>query len=188
MMIETKRLIMRQWKEQDIPAMVTMNADHRVMKYFPKTYTEKETKDFIATCAQLIDEQGWGFWAIELKSTSDCIGLVGLNKVPDDLPVDESIEIGWRLAAPFWSMGYAREAANASLNFAFSALQQQHIVAFTAIQNSPSRKLMERIGMQPEPTTFMHPRVPLNSALKEHVLYKITQQQFSKEISHGKSV
>lgn len=179
-MIHTKRLVLRQWKEQDIPTMIAMNASPEVMTYFPTTYSEEQTRTFIATCADCIENQGWGFWAVEITSTSTCIGLVGINKVPEDMPINGSIEIGWRLAKPYWGMGYATEAAIASLDYAFNQLEQHEVVAFTATQNLPSQKVMKRIGMQLEPETFLHPRVPSDSSLKEHVLYRITKDQFLK--------
>jgi RimJ/RimL family protein N-acetyltransferase len=71
-------------------------------------------------------------------------------------------------------MGYAAEAAKQVLSFAFNHLPLEDIVSFTATINLPSQAVMQRIGMQDSKHNFMHPAIPKNSSLLEHVLYKIS--------------
>jgi RimJ/RimL family protein N-acetyltransferase len=77
--LETDRLILRQWCDRDFKGFCEMNADPEVMRYFPKTLTESECLEFMSKMSSLIGEQGWGFWAVEIKASKEVIGFVGLN-------------------------------------------------------------------------------------------------------------
>ena len=77
-----------------------------------------------------------------------------------------SVEIGWRLAAAHWGNGYAAEAARAALACAFDTLHLPEVVSFTAEDNQPSRRVMERIGMHFDGETFLHPRLPAGHPLQ----------------------
>ena len=91
-----------------------------------------------------------------------------------------AIEIGWRLSDRKWGKGYATEAAKEVLRFAFENLQLREVVSFTTVTNIKSQAVMKRIGMINTESNFMHPLVPDNHPLKEHVLYKITRPQWLK--------
>ncbi|MBX2825498.1 MAG: GNAT family N-acetyltransferase [Gammaproteobacteria bacterium] len=177
-MLETDRLRLRQWIDADIEPFIALNQDKRVMRYFPNLYSEAETRNMISLCQKSIDENGWGFWAVDLKSTQEFIGMVGLNRIPDDIPLDDTLEVGWRLASPYWGKGYATEAARASLDYAFTTLNSECVVAFTAKDNHPSRRVMERLGMKKRLEGFFHPRLEQDHPLGEHVVYDITQSRF----------
>lgn len=184
--LETKRLTLRQWQPDDFAIFAQMNADPEVMQYFPKVLT-KEISDIIANkCQQLIENNGWGFWAVSLKGDSDnkndFIGMVGLNKVHEDMPFAPGVEIGWRLHKDYWRNGYALEAAQESLRFAFEVLALDEVVAFTAVINKPSQKLMQRLGMSNTNKDFYHPMLDSKHPLAKHVLYKITQKQWQHSI------
>lgn len=86
------------------------------------------------------------------------------------------VEIGWRLAAAHWGNGYAAEAARAALACAFDTLHLPEVVSFTAEDNQPSRRVMERIGMLFDDETFLHPRLPAGHPLQKHVLYRLNRQ------------
>ncbi len=177
--IETPRLRLRQWRPQDYPEFARMNADDEVMRYFPSLLTREESDALTDKFAGLIARNGWGFWVAERKSGATFIGLVGLN-LTDDLPVSRCVEVGWRLDRPYWGCGFATESAAASLHFAFSVLEQKRVAAFTAVANSRSRKVMLRLGMTDREVNFLHPRVPSESGLREHVHYEIDRQTFYK--------
>lgn len=127
----------------------------------------------------LIIQNGWGFWAIELKQSQQFMGFTGLHTQPDLFNFSPCIEIGWRLDSKFWHQGYATEAAQACLYFAFSVLKQDEIVAFTAVQNTTSEAVMKRLGMQHR-GFFNHPKLEQNSPLLQHTLYAITPTDFLK--------
>ena len=94
-----------------------------------------------------IKNNGWGLWTVELMSNGEFIGFVGLNKPKENLPPAPCVEVGWRLANKHWSQGYATEAAKRALNYAFSTLKLEEVVAFTTLNNIGSLAVMKKIGM-----------------------------------------
>ena len=85
------------------------------------------------------------------------------------------MKIGWRLGKNHWGHGYAAEAAEQALNFAFNTLGLDEVVAFTTLNNKGSLPIMNHIGMTDTGLNFMHPYINKSSDLCEHVLYKITR-------------
>ena len=182
--LETERLYLRQWQAADLSVFAEMNADPEVMKYFPKPLSPKVSNVIANKCSQLIEDKGWGFWAVSLKKQDTFIGMVGLNEAHADMPFAPTIEIAWRLHKDYWGQGYATEAARASLNFAFETLGLDEVVAFTAVINKHSQLIMQRIGMTDTQQNFYHPMLEPKHPLAEHVLYKITQQQWREALNN----
>ncbi|MBA6245649.1 MULTISPECIES: GNAT family N-acetyltransferase [Psychrobacter] len=176
--IETERLYLRQWQASDFAPFAEMNANPKVMAYFPKLLTTSMSNTIAKKCQSLIDDNGWGFWAVSLKETDAFIGMVGLNNANADMPFSPAVEIAWRLDNDYWGLGYATEAARASLNFAFVELGIEEVVSFTAVINKRSQLVMERLGMTNTQENFYHPMINPNHRLAEHVLYKMTRQQW----------
>jgi len=176
--IETERLYLRQWQASDFAPFAKMNANPKVMEYFPKLLTTSMSNAIAKKCQSLINDNGWGFWAVNLKETDTFIGMVGLNNANADMPFSPAVEIAWRLDNDYWGQGYATEAARASLDFAFVELEIEEVVAFTAVINKRSQLVMERLGMTNTQEDFFHPMLDPNHRLAEHVLYKITRQQW----------
>ncbi|MEW5251130.1 GNAT family N-acetyltransferase [Microbulbifer discodermiae] len=174
----TERLQLRQWRAEDKPAFAAMNADPRVMEFFPAPLTRKESDASVDRGRSHIEKYGWGFWALELREIGEFLGFVGIKNVSDALPFAPAVEIGWRLAHPYWGKGYAVEAARASLEVAFAVLQLREVVSFTALQNIRSMRVMERLGMQRDPQVFEHPQVPGESPLLRHCLYRLCADQW----------
>jgi RimJ/RimL family protein N-acetyltransferase len=127
-----------------------------------------------------ISERGWGFWAVELKQTSEFIGFVGLQVPAVGHPFLPCVEIGWRLAGKHWGKGYATEGARESLRVAFEVLLLPEIIATTALGNSRSRAVMERLGMRGPEATFRHPGVPIDSPLRAHMLFRLSQREWQR--------
>ena len=181
-MIETKRLYLRQWQASDLARFAEMNADPEVMAYFPKLLTPALSNTIANKCQKLIEEHGWGFWAVARKDgadkSDDFIGMVGLNNVHANMPFAPAVEIAWRLHRDYWGLGYATEAALAALRYAFEVLELSEVVAFTAVINKRSQKLMQRLGMTDTQDNFYHPMLDAEHRLAEHVLYKITRKQW----------
>jgi len=171
--LHTERLLLRQWRMSDLPAFAQMNGCEKVMKFFPHPLTSEQSDAIAKRLTNIIDEKGWGFWAIEEKESQKFIGSVGLKETDTCLPFSPAVEIGWRLGSQYWHKGYASEAAEKSLEFAFNELKLKEVISFTATINKPSIKLMERIGMVDSGNTFDHPMIDKSSSLLEHVLYKI---------------
>ncbi|CCB87060.1 shikimate biosynthesis protein AroDE [Parachlamydia acanthamoebae UV-7] len=177
--IKTERLILRPWRESDLEPFAKLNADPRVLEYFPATLTREESDALAQRIISKMDEQGWGLWAVSLPGVSDFIGFIGLSKVLFEASFTPAVEIGWRLAYDFWGKGYAPEGALAALQYGFETLHLDKIVSFTTVQNERSRKVMEKIGMKHHPEDdFDHPRLSLEHPLSRHVLYSVRAQDF----------
>jgi len=179
--LDTVRLRLRQWRSSDLAPFAELNADPRVMEFFPSTLTREESDAAVSRWQSQIAERGWGFWAVEVRATGQFIGFVGLQVPLAPLPFAPCVEIGWRLAHAHWGKGYATEAARGALRAGFERLGLQEIVSFTAVNNRRSRAVMERLGMQETEATFQHPSVPEGSPLREHCLYRLTREQWAPE-------
>lgn len=175
--IRTPRLLMRQWRPEDRVPFAAMNADPRVMEYFPAPLDRTGSDKLAERCEEGIAANGWGLWALELPAGGEFIGFTGLCIPAATLPFSPCIEIGWRLAAEHHGFGYATEAAGAALQAAFTTLNLDEIVSFTSLLNQKSRAVMCKIGMR-SAGNFGHPRVAPDSPLHEHCLFKITREEW----------
>ena len=173
--LETERLKLRAWQESDLQPFAELNADKDVMHYFPSVLTREQSDNLADKFQHLILDHGWGFWAVELKATGQFIGFTGLNTQPEQFIFSPCVEIGWRFAKQYWHQGYATEAAKACLKFAFETLQLKEVVSFTAVHNTASEHVMQRLGMQAM-YEFNHPALTQESPLSRHVLYKIVKE------------
>lgn len=172
--LQTERLTLRPWREQDFELFAQLNSDPKVMEYFPGLLSRENSDLFAHKVASGIKERGWGLWAVEVPGVADFIGFIGLAPVNFDAAFTPAIEVGWRIAHPFWGRGYAPEGARAVLKYAFEQLGLEEIVSFTAVDNQRSRKVMEKIGMYHDPSSdFDHPRLSEGHKLRRHVLYRI---------------
>lgn len=152
-----------------------MSADPRVMQSLLGPIDANASAAMQQKITDLIAEKTWGFWALELKQTCQFIGFAGLHIPIAELPFSPCVEIGWRLAFEHWGKGYATEAARAALAFGFNTLKLDEIVSFTALSNYKSQAVMERLQMQRDPLSFMHPKVPAGHPLQEHCLYRLSK-------------
>ena len=169
-MIETSRLILRPWRDDDREPFWAMACDSLVMEYLPPL-TRAESDAAVDRMIATEREHGHVFWAIEHKAESNFIGFCGI--LPPRPPVLE-YEIGWRLAHHAWGQGFAREAAEASLGWAWENLSVPAIIAMTNLANTRSWGLMERLGMIRHPNEdFDHPALAEGEPLRPHILYRI---------------
>lgn len=174
MIIKTERLILRQWNEEDLDLFANLNADPRVMEYYPTVLTRKESDQLVECLQKKIGETGWGLWAVSVPGVAEFIGYIGLAEPTFDAHFTPAVEVGWRLAYPYWGKGYATEGALACLKYGFETLFLKEIVSFTAVQNMRSRAVMERIGMHHHPQDdFDHPKLPKDHKLSKLVLYRL---------------
>ena len=176
--LTTKRLLLRQWKESDLPLFAKMNADARVMEYFPSTLNREESNSLAQRIQQELKEKEYGLWAIEVVGAASFIGFVGLHYQAFSAAFTPCIEIGWRLAYEHWGKGYAFEAASKVTEYAFQTLKLRELVSFTTVGNQRSRKLMERLGMTRRlEDDFEHPKLPKGHPLRPHALYRLKNQE-----------
>ncbi len=171
-MIETARLIIRPWVEADRAPFAAMGADPEVMAHFPGLLSRADSDAMVDRIMAMMADQGFGMWAVARRDTGGFIGFCGLNRVNFPCPVENEVEIGWRLARTAWGQGFAREAAQACLDWGF-AHGLTRIVSFTVPGNHRSWGLMQRLGMtRRADLDFDHPRVADDSPLKPHIVYE----------------
>ncbi|MCZ2720664.1 GNAT family N-acetyltransferase [Marinomonas sp. 15G1-11] len=173
--LETERLLLRQWQGKDLEPFAEMTADSLVMEHFPSTLTRSESDELVCKLRHHIDQRGWGFWAVERKDTHAFIGFVGIIYQAAAMPNAPFVEIGWRISSNHWRKGYALEAAQASLKFAFETLAADSVYAITNLNNLPSIGVMKKLGMKNQDQDFDHPALPKEHPLARHCLYGITR-------------
>lgn len=178
-MVETERLILRQWRDDDYPIYARLNADPAVMRFFPGVMTPEESNAQADRIRTAIDEKGWGFWAAELKASGEFIGFIGIQaqSAVSGIPHTPFIEAGWRLLATHWGLGYATEGARRAIRFAFDTLGAPTVYAITALPNLPSQRVMLKAGMHNTGEDFNHPKLPAGHALERHCLYRIARTE-----------
>lgn len=172
--LRTERLLLRDWRDDDLDAYAALNADARVMEHFPRTLSRSDSDVQAGHIRSHLREKGFGFWAVEVPGVAPFIGFVGLAVPSFDAHFMPAVEVGWRLAHEHWGRGYATEGARAALEAGFGQLRLSEIVSFTTVGNMRSRHVMEKIGMTRDAGgDFDHPRLPEGHPLRRHVLYRI---------------
>lgn len=172
--IETERLILREWKDEDTEQFILMNQDPKVMEHFPKMLSPDETLGLLGHIKDHIKEYGFGLWAATIKDTGEWIGFIGICHFSLPAHFSPCVEVGWRLKAECWGNGYAPEGARAALAYGFEKLGLEEIVAFTVPTNDRSMRVMEKIGMTRNiEDDFAHPKLPADHKLSHHCLYRI---------------
>ncbi len=171
--IETPRLILRDWKEEDIPIFARLNSDDKAMEFFLNKLSYQETLNFYNRIQKEFSTSGYGLYAVEKKEDHAFIGYVGLHNITFDVDFAPAVEIGWRLLPEVWNQGYATEAASACLEYARTTLGLKELYSFTSLPNKRSERVMQKIGMMKD-KEFNHPLVSPDHPLYRHILYKIT--------------
>ena len=170
--LETKRLVLRHWLDEDLESWVAMNRDPEVMEFFPSMLSREDGLAMAERIQRNLEESDRGLWAVEVKGGERFIGFVGLSIQDLGLDFTPCTEVGWRLKRSAWGQGYATEAAKAALRYGLVQLDLEVIYSFTAATNLRSQAVMERIGLHARPDlAFIHPRVAPGSPLSPHVTY-----------------
>jgi RimJ/RimL family protein N-acetyltransferase len=174
MILRTERLILRPWRDDDLPLVAQIAADPEVMRFFHLARTRAQSDAWVARTQAHLDRHGFGLFAVEAPGVSPLIGFVGLSTVPDALPCAPAVEAVWTLGSRYWRQGYCVEAARAVLRDGFERLGLEEIVAMTAAANAPSQAVMRSLGMRRDIAgDFGHPFVPADHPMHAHVLYRL---------------
>jgi RimJ/RimL family protein N-acetyltransferase len=173
--LRTPRLRLRLWEEADLEPFAAMNADPRVMEYYPRVLSREESDRFVRKrILRQFELSGYGPWAVEVPGLTPFAGYVGLLEHSFDAPFTPCVEVGWRLAYRYWGHGYATEGAQAALAYGFEAAGLDEIVSFTPLANARSIAVMERLRMT-RVGEFEHPLLPRGDPLRLHVLYRLSR-------------
>jgi RimJ/RimL family protein N-acetyltransferase len=179
----TARLALRQWRDDDRVAFAALNTDPLVMEHFPAILSREQSDAMVDRCVEHIERNGYGLWAVAVRTTGQLIGFVGLAVPTWEAAFTPCTEIGWRLARSAWGLGYATEAATAALATAFGPVGLDEVVSFTTTGNLRSQHVMQRLGMTRDPSEdFDHPRVA-DGPLRRHVLYRISRSGWDRRES-----
>jgi len=168
-------VLLRGWRADDLEPFAGLNADPRVMEHYPAPLSRAESDAMVRQrIVPALAERGYGLWAVEVPGVAPFVGFVGLQAPAFEARFTPCVEIGWRLAFPYWGCGYATEAARVALAFGFEQGGLDEIVSFTSPANRRSVAVMERLGMSYD-GEFEHPRLPPGHRLRRHVLYRLSR-------------
>lgn len=184
--LKTKRLILRNWKKSDLLPFFQLNADSRVMEFYAKTLSRKESDALAEQIQRNATKYPYGFWAVEVPGISSFIGYIGLNYWDLQMDFSPCVDIGWRIAFPYWGFGYALEGAQEVLRYGFENIELDEIVSMATIGNFRSQRLMKRLAMEHDPKeNFHHPKLLKRDPLSMRVLYRLSKQNW---FSHNKTL
>jgi len=142
--LETERLRLRPFQLSDLDAYADFCADAEVMEFIGPgaVFSRAETWNHIARMLGHWQLLKHGMWAVEELATGLFVGRVG-SLQPEGWP---GFELGWLLGKPFWGRGFATEAAEAALGYAFKELNQSHVISLMYPKNSASIRVAQRLG------------------------------------------
>jgi ribosomal-protein-alanine N-acetyltransferase len=171
MILETERLILRDWRESDASHYMVLSHDVGYNCFSQPggflVHTADETQRKIQERMTLFAQRRLGKFPIFLKGTEEFVGTCGLE--PFELSGHPEVELGYRLCLKHWGQGYAAEAATAVLRYGFRDLNLAKIIAFAVPQNKASLKILEKLGFR-YLRDFVHAGLP-------HRLYEITPSE-----------
>jgi len=178
--MQTKRLILRNWRQEDLDPFAAMSADPDVMRFFQACHDRQQTEAHIRLITEYLERDEIGWWAIEVPGAFDFVGFAGLSRPGFHTHFTPCVEVGWRLRRDAWGKGYATEAGRACLDFAFKKLGLNEVVSMAVTDNLRSRAVMERLGMTRRPEDdFGHPKMPFDHPLRPHILYRLNRQTWA---------
>lgn len=162
--LETERLWLRPYETADFEPLHAIFSDPETMRHYPAPFTRGQTRDWMANNRKRYSKDGYGLWAVCLKSTGTLIGDCGLVK--QTLDGKTEVEIGYHVARDHWSNGYASEAAAACKSYGFDRLGLPLLISIIAPGNTASIRVAEKIGFALRKEAFIFG--------KNHLIYAAT--------------
>jgi len=151
--LETERLVLRWFREDDFEQFCQVSADAEVMRFLGDG-KPMEPLDVWRQMATIMGHwyfRGHGIWAVEEKSSGKLVGRIGLM-YPGGWP---GFELGWILGRDSWGKGYATEGARRALEYAFTEMNRDHVISLIAPANVASIRVAERLGEKVEGETHL---------------------------------
>ena len=146
--LETSRLLLREFIPQDANALAAVLGDPLAMQYYPAPFDQAEIDRWIRRNRARYFDPGFGLWAMLLKHSGELIGDCGC--FIRELEGSVEFELGWHVRRDLWGRGYATEAARHCAEYAFSRLGAERIIALVRPENKSSCRVAEKIGMRCE--------------------------------------
>lgn len=171
-LFKSERLGFRNWLESDVELMAEINADKKVMEFFPAIASKDQTIGFIDKMKQQFEKKGFCYYAVDKLENNKFIGFIGLSEKTIEAVFTSCIDIGWRLSSSEWNKGYATEGAKRCLDHAAEVLKLEKIVSIAPKINKKSEQVMKKIGME-KVLDFVHPLLTNDERLRDCVLYQI---------------
>ena len=144
--LETTRVILREFRRDDADALARVISDPETMRFYPVPYDRKGVEDWIARNLQRYAKDGHGLWAMTLKGSGELIGDCGLTV--QNVDGADEVEIGYHVRRDQWGQGLATEAARACRDYGFANLPIERIISIIRPENLPSRRVAEKNGMK----------------------------------------
>jgi len=143
--METKRLYLRELVLGDTDDLAKVLSDSESMKYYPAPFSKEKVEKWIQWNIDNYKKYNYGLWAVILKDGEKFIGDCGNTM---QMIENETVpEIGFHIIKDYWNKGYATEAAIACKEYAFNVLKLPKVFSYTTVNNIPSQKVAEKVGM-----------------------------------------
>ena len=146
MVLETKRLILREMTPHDVDDLLEVLSDPEAMQFYPQPFDRKMTQAWIGRNIQRYAQHGFGLWALIFKENGKLIGDCGL--VVQEVDGVEEVEIGYHIRRDLWGKGLATEAAQACRDYGFTQLGFDKLISLVNPANIASRRVAEKNGMR----------------------------------------
>jgi len=144
--LETPRLLLREFLPSDVPALALVLSDRIAMRFYPQPYDDEGVLDWINRNRWRYQADGYGLWGMVQKSTGELIGDCGLIK--QMVGGTDETEIGYHVRRDCWGQGLATEAARACRDYGFANLPVERLISLIRPENLQSRRVAEKNGMQ----------------------------------------
>ncbi len=184
--LATERLTLRDWREDDWPRFFRHTNTPEVMRWLGGVMDARQQADFTRRIEACRAAHGHCFWAVERDNdgghlAGQVLGFCGLKRADaPGSPLAGEVEIGWRLREDAWGHGYAHEAARAALEAGFETFGAARIVALTVIGNTPSIRLMERLGMERRPD-LDHQDLRYGTMLRDAIVHVTDRARWARQ-------
>ncbi len=162
--LETERLILRHLTIDDADAVFAVIGDPDTMEFYPQKFTREDAAGWINRSLERYRRDGYGLFAVVLKSTGEFVGTCGL--VRQEVEGESMLEVGYHFRRDHWGHGHATEAARGCMDYAFGHLQVEKVVSLILSENVPSQRVAERNGMKVERQVMFHELPHLVYAMK----------------------
>ena len=166
--LETERLILRYLTADDVDAIFAVIGDAEAMKYYTQPFSRDDAQRWIDRSLERYRTDGYGLFAVVLKSSGEVIGNCGLMR--QEVEDESMLEVGYHIRRDHWGKGYATEAARGCMEYAFRQLAAKKIISLIVPENLPSRRVAERNGMQAERQVMFHER--------PHLMYSVAREDY----------